>query len=94
MMAADPTMAIEALEIRMARLEGAYEQINERLGSVERELGGLRVELKAEIEAMRSAITSEIGDIRRKMDSQFYWVLPFVLGAILFPILRELVVVR
>lgn len=94
-------MATEALEIRMARLEGAYEQINERLGSVEREIGALRSEqktelgsIRSEIGGLRSEIKSENSYIRRKMDTQFYWLLSLVLGSMLIPILRDLAVVR
>ncbi len=56
-------MATEALEVRMARLEGAYEQVDRRLGSIEERLGGL--------EARIDAIASEL---RR----QFYWTLAFL----------------
>ena len=53
----------------MARLEDAYEQINERLGAIEQ----------------------GIADLRRQMVTQFYWLLTFVLGSILVPLLRDLV---
>lgn len=59
---------IEQLEVRMTRLEGAFEQINERLASLERQLG----------------------DLRRQVGTQFYWLLTFVLGSILIPILRDI----
>jgi len=87
-------MVTEALEIRMARLEGAYEQINERLGGVEREVGALRSELKTEIGTIRSEIGTLRSDLRSEMKTQFYWVLTFILGSILTPILRDLVVAR
>lgn len=98
-------MATDALEIRMARLEGAYEQINERLAGVEREIAALRSELKNEIGSLRT----EIGDVRSelnngigslrseltgRMQAQFYWLLTFILGSILIPILRDLAAVR
>ena len=62
-------MAADALDIRMARLEGAYEQINERLGAIEQ----------------------GIADLRRQTVTQFYWLLTFVLGSILVPLLHDLV---
>jgi hypothetical protein len=34
-------MAIGNLEIRMAHLEGAYEQIHKRLGAIEQDVRGL-----------------------------------------------------
>lgn len=79
-------MAAEPLEIRMARLEGAYQQINERLNDLRLEIHGLRAEVRGEIAAVRS----EIGDLRKQLATQFYWLLTFVLGSILIPILRDL----
>lgn len=98
-------MATDALEIRMARLEGAYEQINERLAGVEREIAALRSELKNEIGSLRteigdvrSELNNEIGSLRSeltgRMQAQFYWLLTFILGSILIPILRDLAAVR
>ena len=72
-------MAIEALEVRMARLEGAYEQ---------------RSELTSGIDGLRSGFKAAIGDVRRRMDTQFYWLLTLVLGSILIPILRDLALTR
>ena len=72
-------MATEQFEIRMARLEGAYEQINERLGLLEQRL-------TSEIASLRLDFT----ELRRQINTQFYWLLTFVLGSILIPILRDL----
>lgn len=94
-------MATDALEIRMARLEGAYAQINERLASLETrlvaEISGLRAEMREEINGVRSEIRGEIGtvrgeiaDLRRHVTTQFYWMLTLILGSILIPILRDL----
>jgi len=72
-------MATEQFEIRMARLEGAYQQINERLGLLEQRL-------TSEIASLRLDFT----ELRRQINTQFYWLLTFVLGSILIPILRDL----
>ncbi len=45
-------MAVDSLKIRMARLEGVYEQINERLGHLEQRLS-------AEIGDLRRQMTSQ-----------------------------------
>jgi len=63
----------------MARLEGAYEQINERLGLLEQRL-------TSEIACLRLVFT----ELRRQINTQFFWLLTFVLGSILIPILRDL----
>ncbi len=92
-------MAVEALETRMARLEGGYEQISERLGAIEQrltsELSSLRSEtaaIRSETAAMRleMATRSELAELRRQMNGQFFWLLTFVLGSILIAILRDL----
>ncbi len=114
---APSSMAIEALEIRMAKLEGGYEQINERLGAIEHRLTALEQRFVSEMTSLRSEMTSQrsetsslrseiasrsdlaslrsemgasISELRRQMNGQFYWLLTFVLGSILVPILRDL----
>src|SRR4030067_2750324 len=90
-------MAIEALEIRMAKLEGGYEQINERLGTIEQRLASFEQRLASfeqrftsEITALRSETRVGDAELRKQMTGQFYWLLTFVLGSILVPILRDL----
>jgi chaperonin cofactor prefoldin len=56
-------MAAEPLEVRMARLEGAYEQINKRLDAIE-----------ADIRELRSSLESLRRDLTAQMASQFRWV--------------------
>ena len=63
----------------MASLEGAYQQINERLGLLEQRL-------TSEIASLRLDFT----ELRRQINTQFFWLLTFVLGSILIPILRDL----
>jgi len=94
-------MATEPTEIRMARLEGAYEQINERLGMMEQhlvaeigaareEIGSVRTELRGEIGSVRVEVRGEIADLRKQITGQFYWLLTLILGSILIPFLRDL----
>ncbi|MDR7553605.1 MAG: hypothetical protein QN141_11420 [Armatimonadota bacterium] len=70
----------------MARLEGAYEQINARLAGVERELAALRAEVSSELSGLRA----NLGARHRRMDTQFSWLLALILTAILIPLLRDL----
>jgi hypothetical protein len=72
-------MATEQMDVRMARLEGAYEQVTARLAGVERE-----------VSALRSDMGVQFAEQRRRMDTQFYWLLTLVLGSILVPVLRDL----
>jgi len=64
-------MAADALEIRIARLEGAYEQIDKRLGSIESDIRDLR---------------TEIHGLAARMDRQFFWVLGLLVISIILPI--------
>ncbi len=75
-------MTTDSLEIRMARLEGSYEQINERLGTIEGRLDNLETKVDAGFTELRR----EVGELRRDMRTQFYWLLgvmvPLALGVI------------
>ena len=77
-------MAIERLDIRMARLEGAYAQINERLGALENRL-------VTEMGALRTEFRTEHAELRRQITTQSYWVLTLILGSILIPFLRDFI---
>ena len=68
-------MAADALEVRMARLEGAYEQIDKRLGSVEGQIRDLRAEMHA---------------LRTEIRGQFQWLVGLLIFAIFAPIALRL----
>ncbi len=57
-------MATEALEVRMARLEGSYEQLDKRLGDLAADLHALRAEFRTEMQAIREELRSEIRGLR------------------------------
>lgn len=70
-------MAETALEERMAKIEGAFTQIDQRLGRVEIELVELRRqmneelgEVRREIKSLRDEMHSEIGSLRDEMHSK------------------------
>lgn len=58
-------MAADALDIRMARLEGAYQQINERLGGID---GGL-ASIRSEISALRTEGKSDFAGLRSEISA-------------------------
>jgi len=68
-------MTMNALEVRIARLEGAYEQIDKRLGSIGNDIRDLRTEIQALIV---------------RMDRQFFWVLGLLVVSIILPIALRL----
>jgi tetrahydromethanopterin S-methyltransferase subunit G len=66
-------MAAESLEVRMARLEGAYEQIDKRLGSIEERLARLEGkvdQLDSRINGRIDAMDSRINGRIDAMDSR------------------------
>ncbi len=66
-------MAAESLEIRMARLEGAYEQVDKRLGSIESGLRDLRAEMVGEFANVRGELTGvrgEFASLRQEIDTK------------------------
>jgi hypothetical protein len=72
-------VAADALEVRIARLEGAYEQIDKRLGSIENDIRDLRTEIHILADRL---IT--------RMDRQFFWVLGLLVVSIILPIALRL----
>ncbi len=68
-------MAADALEVRIAHLEGACERIDRRLGAVESALQSVRTELRA----TRT-------DLLSRMDRQFFWILGLLITSILLPV--------
>ncbi|MBI3939665.1 MAG: hypothetical protein HY315_02415 [Acidobacteria bacterium] len=66
----------DTLDVRIAHLEGAYEQIDKRLGGVETglgqlrsEMGQLRSEIKSEISGLGSQVKSEISGLGSEVKS-------------------------
>jgi hypothetical protein len=78
-------MAADALDIRIARLEGAYEQVDKRLGAIETRLGDLERKIDVKIDGLRGDIERKIdglrGDLDRKIDTLGIRLIYFVLGS-------------
>ncbi len=60
-------MAADALEIRMARLEGAYQQLDRRLGDLRTEVVALRAELRDELAAVRTELHDGLAALRSEL---------------------------
>ncbi|MHB8732097.1 MAG: hypothetical protein ACYDAB_09925 [bacterium] len=65
-------MAGSTLEIRMAHLEGAYEQIDRRLGSLERRMDDGFIQLRTEITGVDQRLN-------QKLDTHFRWLIGIIL---------------
>jgi predicted nuclease with TOPRIM domain len=68
-------MATDALDVRMARLEGAYEQINSRLGTIETRLDSLESRMDSRFNALESRIETRFS----AFESKFNWVIGILL---------------
>jgi hypothetical protein len=73
-------MATNALDVRIAHLEGAYEQIDKRLESVD---GQLR-DLRSDVRSLRTELVA-------RMDRQFFWILGLLIISILSPLAGRVV---
>ena len=76
-------MAADALEVRMAHLEGVYEQVDKRLGTIELRLGDLDRKIDGKIDGIDGKIDGLRANLDRKIDllrSDVNRVLYFVLG--------------
>ena len=58
----------DTLDVRIANLEGAYQQVDKSLGSIESTLTQFRADLNSSTNQLRSELTG-------RMDSQFHWLL-------------------
>jgi len=90
-------MSTGPLETRMAHLQGAYEQVDARLGTIEERLGRLEDRMgRLEDRLIRFddkldvRIDSLRGELLGRMDRQFYWILSMVVLAILVPVFLRL----
>ncbi len=80
-------MTTESLEVRLARLEGSYEQINERLGTIESRLDSLGTKVDNGFTEVRREFT----EVRREMRTQFYWLLGVIIVGLVVPIVLGIV---
>jgi len=89
----------DTLEVRIAHLEGAYEQIDKRLGAVESSISQLRQEMAANFAQVRQEIAQlrqEMAQLRQQTQEQFRWILGFqiltwisILGTLLAILFRR-----
>ena len=81
-------MNIQALEVRMAHLEGAYEQINHRLGTVEQRLASLETKVNSGFDR----VDQRFGRLEQSVDQRFMWTIGLIVVSILLPIVQRFVI--
>ncbi len=73
-------MSAQPLEIRMAHLEGAYEQISHRLGTIEQRLGSMELKFEArfgQVDGRFGQIDARFVQIDARfaqIDQKFIWL--------------------
>jgi chromosome segregation ATPase len=79
-------MASDTLDVRMARLEGAYEQINKRLETLHADIQQVRgdvrdltAKLDSSLGGLTAKLDSSVGGLNAKLDTTFRWVIGIVL---------------
>ena len=70
---------MDAFAVRMVRLEGAYEQIDKRLGSLESRMASLERKVDEGFARLRQDLTQAIDRVGQKLDATFRWVIGIVL---------------
>jgi len=73
----------QPLEIRMAHLEGAYEQVSQRLNGIDLRLNA--------IDSRLAAIETRMDQRFAAMDQKFLWVIGLVLISIILPLVQRFV---
>ena len=61
-------MTAQSWEPRVSRLEGALEQIADRLGDLHGDMTALRVELRGDMAALRNEVTTRIDRLDARID--------------------------
>jgi tetrahydromethanopterin S-methyltransferase subunit G len=72
-------MAADALEVRIAHLEGAYEQVDKRLGSIEGRMTSLERKVDDGFTHLRTDIHRIEQKLDGKIDTTFRWVIGIIL---------------
>ena len=68
-------MAADALEIRIAHLQGAYEQIDKRMGSLDTRMGSL----EGRMTSLERKVDNGLSGVRTEIHTTFQWVVGIVL---------------
>jgi hypothetical protein len=70
------TVSAEPLEARMARLEGAYEQIADRLNGIDHRIGAF----EQKVDARFGQVDLRLLELERKIDSNLRTMITWMLG--------------
>jgi tetrahydromethanopterin S-methyltransferase subunit G len=71
-------MSLQALGIRIAHLEGAYEQVAARLGGIDHRLESIEQKIDAQVGGLRQEMNARFAQTDgrfEQMDRKFMWVI-------------------
>ncbi len=83
-------MAVDAIGVRLARLEGGYEQSTARLAVIEQRLSQLDARIGDVSDQLNVRIDGLRTELLQRMDPRFYWILSLLVISILIPIFLRL----
>jgi hypothetical protein len=79
-------MSAQPLEIRMAHLEGAYEQVSQRLNGIESRLTGFEQRVEQRFTQLDESFDRRFDALSEKIDQRSLWLMGLVLVSILLPV--------
>ncbi len=77
----------QPMEIRMARLEGAYEQIRDCLNGIDLRL----ISIEQRLDATCDMLLTRIDSPQASMDRKFLWLMGLVMVSIILPLVGRFV---
>ena len=78
-------MSASPLEVRIAHLEGAYEQINHRLGALEERVANV----ERKIDGFKDTILATMENRFAQIDQRFNWMLGLIVISIIIPLVER-----
>ena len=87
-------MSAQPFDIRMAHLEGAYEQVSHRLNGIDSRLAGIETRIDSTRDMLLARMDQRFAAMDQRfaaMDQKFLWVIGLVLVSILLPLVQRFV---
>jgi len=73
-------MSAQPLDARIAHLEGAFDQVAERLNSIDRRLDSSFAQIDVRFAQLETWFDSRLGRIEQVLESRFMWLIGLMLG--------------
>jgi archaellum component FlaC len=81
---------IQSMESRMGRIEGTYEQVADRLNSIDARFNAIDLRFNA-VDARFDSVDARFNRLESKVDRYFLWTVGLIVVSILLPIATRLV---